>query len=393
MAEKQRFNIDFVGRMGVFAIVSGILVGGSVVATSALGLNFGIDFAGGYEIQVKFAEATSEAQVQSALEPLGLGDARIQRFGAANQNEFLVLIRETGTISDDDKAGIKADYEKLAGGADKLINLAIAESGETVRVEFGGPVEEDAVRDVLSGRGLTIKDVTRSERTDQPEFRFELVSLADQIEDALQGAFGAPEGSDMVRRVEFVGPQVGNQLRNQGILAVLYALGFILIYIAIRFDLAFSPGAVVALVHDVIITVGVFAIFQLEFNLPIIAAILALVGYSLNDTIVVYDRIRENAVRYRGRTLRDLVNTSLNQTLSRTIITSATTLLATVSLLVFGGGIVRDFAIALTVGVLIGTYSSVAVASPVYIVLRERAERRKAASSTAASKSSSTAVA
>lgn len=393
MAEKQRFNIDFVGRMGVFAIVSGILVGGSVVATSALGLNFGIDFAGGYEIQVKFAEATSEAQVQSALEPLGLGDARIQRFGAADQNEFLVLIRETGTISDDDKAGIKADYEKLAGGADKLINLAIAESGETVRVEFGGPVEEDAVRDVLSGRGLTIKDVTRSERTDQPEFRFELVSLADQIEDALQGAFGAPEGSDMVRRVEFVGPQVGNQLRNQGILAVLYALGFILIYIAIRFDLAFSPGAVVALVHDVIITVGVFAIFQLEFNLPIIAAILALVGYSLNDTIVVYDRIRENAVRYRGRTLRDLVNTSLNQTLSRTIITSATTLLATVSLLVFGGGIVRDFAIALTVGVLIGTYSSVAVASPVYIVLRERAERRKAASSTAASKSSSTAVA
>lgn len=393
MAEKQRFNIDFVGRMGVFAIVSGILVGGSVVATSALGLNFGIDFAGGYEIQVKFAETTSEAQVQEALEPLGLGDARIQRFGAADQNEFLVLIRETGTISDEDKTGIKADYEKLAGGADKLINLAIAESGETVRVEFGAPVEEEAVREVLSGRGLTIKDVSRSERTDQPEFRFELVSLADQIEDALQRAFGAPEGSDMVRRVEFVGPQVGNQLRNQGILAVLYALGFILIYIAIRFDLAFSPGAVVALVHDVIITVGVFAIFQLEFNLPIIAAILALVGYSLNDTIVVYDRIRENSVRYRGRTLRDLVNTSLNQTLSRTIITSATTLLATVSLLVFGGGIVRDFAIALTVGVLIGTYSSVAVASPVYIVLRERAERRKAASGTAGSKGSSTAVA
>ena len=321
MAEKQRFNIDFVGRMGVFAIVSGILVGGSVVATSALGLNFGIDFAGGYEIQVKFAETTSEAQVQEALEPLGLGDARIQRFGAADQNEFLVLIRETGTISDEDKTGIKADYEKLAGGADKLINLAIAESGETVRVEFGAPVEEEAVREVLSGRGLTIKDVSRSERTDQPEFRFELVSLADQIEDALQRAFGAPEGSDMVRRVEFVGPQVGNQLRNQGILAVLYALGFILIYIAIRFDLAFSPGAVVALVHDVIITVGVFAIFQLEFNLPIIAAILALVGYSLNDTIVVYDRIRENSVRYRGRTLRDLENTSLNQTLSRTFIT------------------------------------------------------------------------
>ncbi|MEM6731548.1 MAG: protein translocase subunit SecF, partial [Myxococcota bacterium] len=204
-----------------------------------------------------------------------------------------------------------------------------------------------------------------------------------QIEDAIFGAMSIPKTvtvdgketrNEIVRRVEFVGPQVGNQLRNQGILAVLYALGFILIYVAIRFDLAFSPGAVVALVHDVIITVGVFAVFQLEFNLPIIAAILALVGYSLNDTIVVYDRIRENAVRYRGRALRDLVNTSLNQTLSRTLITSITTLLATVSLLVFGGGIVRDFAIALTIGVIIGTYSSIAVASPVYIFLRERSK-------------------
>ncbi|MEO0813564.1 MAG: protein translocase subunit SecF, partial [Myxococcota bacterium] len=154
------------------------------------------------------------------------------------------------------------------------------------------------------------------------------------------------------------------------------------------------PGAVVALIHDVIITVGVFAVFQLEFNLPIIAAILALVGYSLNDTIVVYDRIRENAVRYRGRALRDLVNTSLNQTLSRTLITSITTLLATASLLVFGGGIVRDFAIALTVGVLIGTYSSIAVASPVYIFLRERSKDEAGGNGgSTAPKSSSTAAA
>lgn len=393
MSDTERFKIDFISKLGLFAIVSGVLVGGSVIATSALGLNFGIDFAGGYEIQVEFPETTTEGDLKAAIEPLGLGDARIQRFGAVEQNEFLILVRETGTISDEDKAAIKVDYENLAGSAENVTNLAIAESGETVTVSFAAPVEEAAVREVLTKRGLEIKQLAKGQRTDKPDFRIELISLADQIESSLQSAFEVPEGGELVRRVEFVGPQVGNQLRNQGILAVIYALGFILVYVAIRFDLAFSPGAVVALIHDVIITVGVFAVFQLEFNLPIIAAILALVGYSLNDTIVVYDRIRENSVRYRGRSLRDLVNTSLNQTLSRTLITSITTLLATLSLLIFGGGIVRDFAIALTVGVLIGTYSSIAVASPVYIVLRERALRKQGTSPTAPASGSRTAAA
>lgn len=377
MSESQRFNIDFVGNLNLFALISGVLVGGSVIATATLGLNFGIDFAGGYEIQVKFPQTTTESEVATALKPLGLGDARIQRFGPEGQNEFLILVRETGTISEQDKAEIRTEFERLAGSADNVSNFSIAESGETLNLGFEGPVEGSAVKEVLTSRGLQIKSVSAGQRADKPEFRIELVSIADQIETTLSTAFEVAEGYELVRRSEFVGPQVGNQLRNQGILAVIYALGFILVYVALRFDLAFSPGAIVALVHDVIITVGVFAIFQLEFNLPIIAAILALVGYSLNDTIVVYDRIRENAVRYRGRALRDLVNTSLNQTFSRTLITSVTTLLATVSLLIFGGGVVRDFAIALTVGVLIGTYSSIAVASPVYIVLRENTLRKQ----------------
>ena len=153
---------------------------------------------------------------------------------------------------------------------------------------------------------------------------------------------------------------------------MLAALFFILLYIGVRFDLMFAPGAIVALAHDVMITVGVFAVFQLEFNLPFIAALLAIVGYSLNDTIVVYDRIRENAVRMRGRELRSMVNASINQTLSRTVLTSATTLLVVVALIVFGGGIIRDFSVALLTGILVGTYSSVAIASPMYILLRER---------------------
>lgn len=392
MAEQQRFDFDFIRRISLFAMISSVVVGGSVVATATLGINFGIDFAGGYEIQVKFPEDVSENEVKATLTELGLTDARIQRFGPSEDHEFLILVRETGTIAEEDKDAIKSDFEKLAGGADKLNALVIAESGETVTIQFAEAVDEAAVSQVLTRRGLTVKGLSTSERTDTPRFRFELVSLADQIEAALQKSFEVPDETELVRRVEFVGPQVGNQLRNQGLLAVLYALGFILVYIAIRFDLAFSPGAVVALIHDVLITIGVFAVFQLEFNLPIIAAILALVGYSLNDTIVVYDRIRENSARYRGRSLRDLVNTSLNQTLSRTMITSLTTLIATIALLVFGGGIVRDFAIALTIGVLVGTYSSIAVASPVYILLRERAERRAAQSSNRGVKSSTAAA-
>ncbi|MBT6489863.1 MAG: protein translocase subunit SecF, partial [Deltaproteobacteria bacterium] len=196
------------------------------------------------------------------------------------------------------------------------------------------------------------------------------------IETALREGTGVASSEQLVKRVEFVGPQVGAELRNDGIMAIVYALGFILLYIAVRFDLAFAPGAVLALIHDVLITVGVFSALGLEFNLPVIAAILAIVGYSLNDTIVVYDRIRENSLRYRGRTLRDLVNTSLNQTLSRTLLTSATTMLVVLALLIVGGGIIRDFSIALTVGVLVGTYSSVAIASPAYIFLRERAEKK-----------------
>ena len=369
-----------VDKIGQFARFSGVAVSVSVLLLVFLGLNFGIDFAGGYEMQVKFPKAVTESEIKAALKDVLPEEPRVQRFGAAEANEYLVLIREQGTIPAETKTALKADFETLAGSVDNLRNWAIAESGESITVGFGSPTDEKAVREIVSKYGFTIKDVQSGDRVDQPEFKVRIVSLSDQVEDALRSANGVPASEKLVSRVEFVGPQVGAELRNQGIMAIVYALGFILLYIAIRFDLAFAPGAVVALVHDVLITMGVFALFGLEFNLPIIAAILAIVGYSLNDTIVVYDRIRENQLRYRGRGLRDLVNTSLNQTLSRTVLTSATTMLVVLALLIFGGGIIRDFSIALAVGIMIGTYSSIAVASPVYILLRERSEQKQSAS-------------
>ena len=172
-----------------------------------------------------------------------------------------------------------------------------------------------------------------------------------------------------MRRVEFVGPQVGEELKNDGGLAMIYALMGIFIYVALRFQRRFSIGAIIALVHDVLITLGIFSITRFDFDLTVLAALLAVIGYSLNDTIVVFDRVRENFRKIRKATPVEVFNVSLNQTLSRTIMTSLTTLLVLVALFIFGGEIIHSFAIALIIGVLIGTYSSIYVASPVTLAL------------------------
>jgi preprotein translocase subunit SecF len=167
----------------------------------------------------------------------------------------------------------------------------------------------------------------------------------------------------LLRRVEFVGPQIGDELRDDGGTAMLLALAGILIYVTLRFEFRFSVGAIIALIHDVLITVGVFSILRIEFDLTILAAILAIIGYSLNDTIVVFDRVRENFLKLRKATTEESVNTSINQTLSRTIVTSLTTLLVLAALFYFGGKIIHGFALAMIIGVVIGTYSSIYVAS------------------------------
>ena len=189
------------------------------------------------------------------------------------------------------------------------------------------------------------------------------VSDADLSTELIEILKGSTTQDLDVRRVEFVGPQVGEELREDGGLAMLYALGAILLYVALRFEYRFAVGAVVALIHDVIITIGFFSVLGLEFDLTVLAAVLAVIGYSLNDTIVVFDRIRENFRRIRKGTPVDIVNASLNQTLTRTLMTSITTLIVLGALLMLGGELIRGFAIALIVGVLIGTYSSIYVAS------------------------------
>ncbi|MCU7936587.1 MAG: protein translocase subunit SecF [Candidatus Thiodiazotropha sp. (ex Dulcina madagascariensis)] len=246
------------------------------------------------------------------------------------------------------------------------LNFGIDFTGGTL-VEVGYPqaVELSEVREALSQDGFgdavvqhfgTSRDVLVRLA---PREDMESAVLSDRAFNAMQGI---DAGVDL-RRVEFVGPQVGDELTEDGGLAMLYALIGILIYVGLRFEYRFAVGSVIALVHDVLVTIGFFALFQVEFDLPVLAAVLAVIGYSLNDTIVVFDRIRENFRKIRTGESVGIINTSINQTLSRTLITSGTTLLVLIALFLFGGEIIHGFALALIVGVMIGTYSSIYVAS------------------------------
>ena len=283
-------QFDFMSRYRLALIISSVLIVVALLAIAIRGLNLGVDFTGGYTIEVGYEQSADLNSIRSALATADLPDSQVQTFGTSTE----VLIR-------------MAPKEGFTGA-----NV----STEVLRV---------------------LAEASESEVT--------------------------------MRRVEFVGPQVGEELREKGGLAILAALFGIIVYIWFRFEKKFSVGSVLALVHDVIITVGFFALFQIEFDLTILAAILAVIGYSLNDTIVVFDRIRENFRLMRSGTPAEVINESINQTLSRTIITSLTTLLVLLSLFLFGGQIISGFALALIIGVLVGTYSSIFVASTAVLQL------------------------
>jgi preprotein translocase subunit SecF len=242
--------------------------------------------------------------------------------------------------------------------------------GTLVQVKFTDGTDAVKIKESISGLNLG-STVVQQFGDDPKEFLIRVQesdegsNLSGLISGSLETSYG--EGKVDVRRVEMVGPQVGKDLRQKGLLSIFYAMIGILIYVAWRFELRFAVGAILALIHDVMITLGVFSLTGKEIDLPIIAAFLAIIGYSLNDTIVVYDRIRENYGKHSKKGFGEVVNRSINETLSRTFLTSGTTLLVVAALFIFGGGVIHNFAFALLIGILVGTYSSIFVASPVLI--------------------------
>ena len=283
--------INFMGKRKLAMVFSLLLIMISIGSLVTKGLNFGIDFTGGYLIEVGYQNDVNLDQIRTALADADFKDAQVQNFGSSK--DIIVRIAP------------RADINKATIG-DNILSVLTTTSEQEVSM----------------------------------------------------------------RRVEFVGPQVGDELRDDGGIALLVALGAILIYISLRFQLKSAVGAILALVHDVIITVGVFSLLQMEFDLTVLASLLAVIGYSLNDTVVVLDRIRETFRNIRKTTAEDILNISINQTLSRTLVTSLTTLLVLFSLFFFGGEIIHGFALALIVGVVIGTYSSIYIASSTLMVMK-----------------------
>jgi preprotein translocase subunit SecF len=263
----------------------------------------------------------------------------------------------------------------VQGGPKMGIDFA---GGILLQVQFKDPMAAQSIREALSEVGLGDAQIQQF-----GSGREAIIRTMGEGEEDLTGAIvnalneANPDNPADVRRQELVGPKVGAELRNKATLAIMYALVLILIYISIRFEFRFAVGAVAALVHDVLITLGLFSLTGRELSLPVIAAFLTVVGYSLNDTIVIYDRIREDRRKLYGKSFVDIVNTSLNESLSRTLVTSLTTLLVVICIFFLGGEVIKDFAFALMVGVLVGTYSSIYVASPLVVEWEIRAEARR----------------
>ncbi len=251
--------------------------------------------------------------------------------------------------------------------------LSIDFTGGTVaQVKFEKPVELGHLRETLSDYGFEGAEIVEFGSPDEVLIKTQFSGSSSEISEQLTLALGK---TFTLRRVESVGPKIGKELQNDALKAIGLALILILIYITFRFDRYYALGSVMALIHDVLITLGVFSLLDYEINLSIIAAFLTIVGYSLNDTIVVFDRIRENIPKYMKKTLNDVVNISLNETLNRTVITSLTTMMVVVILFLWGGKVINLFAFALIIGVFVGTYSSLFVASPVMVYFEKRSKK------------------
>lgn len=295
-------RFDFVKLAFPIGMASLILTVLSIVLILTKGLNYGIDFAGGTEIQVKFPQAVEMDQLRKTIEQAGIAGPAVQGLGT-DSLEYLVRLE----------------------------------------IPKGAATEKET-------NELITKQVTT-------------------IREALKSRHGLQD--DGILRVDTVGPAVGSELKRNGLLAAFYSFILILIYVGIRFDYKYAPGAVICLIHDSVVTMGVFALLGREFNIQIMASILTLIGYSLNDTIVTFDRIRETAPQNREMSMKFIINKSINDMLGRTILTAGTTMIAVLALFYFGGGVISEIAFTLIIGIIAGTYSSIYVAAPLVLVMEK----------------------
>ena len=345
----------------------------SLVGVFVFGLNFGIDFEGGIAIQVRAKQGTIQLEeLRKTTGALGVGEVALQEFG--DKSSALIRVqRQEGNA----QCVAHADtIMKRRVGNDWSVKPGAEGTGDVV---FTGPSQLDAAgwRDAVSRVGLTVleRELPRANTNTvkiemTPEQRAEWCQQVaiKVVDDAISNQYD-------IRGTESVGPKVGSELMHTGIIAVLATLAAIAIYMWFRFEWQFGIGALISMLHDVISTIGIFVLFQLDFSLTALAAVLTIAGYSINDTVVVFDRVRENMRRYKKLGLVDLLNLSINETLSRTVMTSITVFVAVLALVIFGGPVLYSFSVAMLWGVVVGTYSSIWIACAGLVYLKLRPER------------------
>ena len=387
MAEQQKFfeviksgtNIDFIGNQKYWIGSSIALVlltflmlpiNAYVLKDRGHVLNWGVDFKGGTELVVEFNKAVEASQVHDAMTAAGLHNADVVKYGREGGTpSFMIRLGAVSIMSGEQAKKVEAALARV--GDASLHKFESSEGGDKVYLRFDKNLDNDVIKAALRAAGTESTDVQAFGPPEDHTYEVTLIGMEGEVRKALDAKLGAGTVK-AIPSVSSVGAKAGKQLQVDGVRALLGAILLIVIYVAFRFDFRYGPGTIVALLHDAVITVGAFAVTYKEFSLTTLAAILTIIGFSMNDTIVVFDRIRENAAKYRDRKFDKVVNHAINETLSRTILTSATVFFVTLAMNIFGTGVIRDFAFAMNVGVIVGTYSSIFIASPILIWLNEK---------------------
>lgn len=379
-------NFDILGKKVIFLSISAVAIAASLFLLLTRGLNWGVDFRGGTEVRVRFLTEPSVETVRRDLEALQLGDVNLQRIGKPEENELMIRVSQkesareegglvgSGDVSQQILKVLASDKDRAETAAGKFdLNQASAGSLQAwldARLGAGRGSEAERAAEAI----ITARDARGGMFRSMDEVK-RIASLSPEIQGAL--ADGTFVGETAVRSIEYVGPSAGRDILNKAGWAVVGSNVGILIYTWIRFRFIWGIAGIAALVHDVLIAMGALALTQKEFSLPVVAALLTIVGYSINDTVVVFDRIRENLRLHRTRDYEQVVNASLNQTFSRTILTQLTVVMCTVALFLYGGDRLNALSFTLLIGFLSGAYSTIYVASPILVLHQKWWDRRR----------------
>ncbi len=364
---------DFMGGRRVAALISLVLVVASIVLLFNPGPRLGTDFIGGTEVEVAFQQPVEVEAVRQAVMKADFSRPDVIKVqDDVNPHRYLIRVQEVSTIADSVQREIEKRVcygdEKTEGCTNLATEAKFSPGGEKITLRYQSTPDLNQLRERLTGiEGIILRPGDNNpslQNARENRVEIALMSRGDQLMKALTDDLGSDVTPEMPLRTEWIGPKAGSQLRNAAIKSILIALVFIMAYVAFRFDLRFAPGGVLALAHDSLVTVGVLIALGRELNLTTVAAILTIIGYSVNDTVVVYDRVRENLGKLRGTSFSKLINVSLSEMLSRTVLTSCTTIMVLVCFFIWGTGTLKDFALTLIVGLVLGTYSSVYVALP-----------------------------